>query len=72
MSRFLLHLQSASLRAVGSMSPSQGVSTGPENSESLIFERVVGSLGASITSDGYFRQEEEMIEGVEISEERFA
>ena len=51
------------------MSPSEGVSTGPENSESLIFERVVGSLGASITSDGYFRQEEEMIEGVEISEE---
>ena len=45
-SRFLLHLQEANLRAVG-MASSQAWSSHSEGS--VIFERVVGSLGASIT-----------------------
>ncbi|TBU47595.1 hypothetical protein BD309DRAFT_951589 [Dichomitus squalens] len=49
-SRFLLHLQEASLRAVG-MASSQALTT--SDTGSVIFERVVGSLGASIAPDEY-------------------
>ena len=52
--RFLLHLQSASLRAVGSV-PSSQVSSMHLN-ESMI-ERVVGSLGASIAVDDHLEQD---------------
>ena len=48
-SRFLLHLQSASLRAVGYTASWQASSTALDHS--LVFERVVGSLGASISFD---------------------
>ena len=51
LSRFLLNLQSASLRAIGSISPSQVSSVGLDHS--LVFERVVGSLGASIALEDY-------------------
>ncbi|TBU21405.1 hypothetical protein BD311DRAFT_734448 [Dichomitus squalens] len=50
-SRFLLHLQSASLRAVSSIPSSQISSL--HLHRSLVFERIVGSLGASITVEDY-------------------
>ena len=52
--RFLLHLQSASLRAVGSV-PSLQVSSMCFNGSMI--ERVVGSLGASIAVDDYLEQD---------------
>ncbi|TBU36047.1 hypothetical protein BD309DRAFT_72731 [Dichomitus squalens] len=61
-SRFLLHLQSASLRAAGSMASSQVSSMDLNNS--VIFERVIGSLAASITMDDYIRQEDGRAENV--------
>ncbi|TBU37723.1 hypothetical protein BD309DRAFT_904714 [Dichomitus squalens] len=54
-SRFLLHLQSASLRAVGSIPSSQISSLHLDRS--LVFERVVGSLGASITPEDYLKED---------------
>ncbi|TBU60039.1 hypothetical protein BD310DRAFT_1006898, partial [Dichomitus squalens] len=54
-SRFLLHLQSASLRAVGSI-PSSQISSLHLN-RSLVLERVVGSLGASITAEDYLKED---------------
>ncbi|TBU36945.1 hypothetical protein BD309DRAFT_877374, partial [Dichomitus squalens] len=57
LSRFLLHLQSASLRAVGSLSSSQA-SSAPDPDRSITFERVVGSLSASITADDYNVEQE--------------
>ncbi|TBU22632.1 hypothetical protein BD311DRAFT_732619 [Dichomitus squalens] len=54
-SRFLLHIQSASLRAVGSTSSLQFTYMHPANS--LIYERVVGSLGASISANYYLNQD---------------
>ncbi|TBU52354.1 hypothetical protein BD310DRAFT_889547 [Dichomitus squalens] len=54
-SRFLLHLQSASLRAVGSIPSSQISSLHLDRS--LVFERVVGSLGASIAAEDYLRED---------------
>ena len=56
-SRFLLHLQSASLRAVNCVSSSQASST--HTDQSIIFERVLGSLGASIASDDYLEEEQD-------------
>ncbi|TBU34165.1 hypothetical protein BD311DRAFT_747263 [Dichomitus squalens] len=49
-SRFLLHLQSANLRAVGEGS-SQDLATSLHGS--IVFERVVGSLGASLSPDDF-------------------
>ncbi|TBU51717.1 hypothetical protein BD310DRAFT_1003631 [Dichomitus squalens] len=54
-SRLLLHLQSASLRAVGSI-PSSHISSLHLN-RSLVFERVVGSLGASIVAEDYLKED---------------
>ncbi|TBU60060.1 hypothetical protein BD310DRAFT_923811 [Dichomitus squalens] len=54
-SRFLLHLQSASLRAVGSIPSSQISSL--HFDRSLVFERVVGSLGASIAPADYLNED---------------
>ncbi|TBU36738.1 hypothetical protein BD309DRAFT_877790 [Dichomitus squalens] len=54
-SRFLLHLQSASLRAVGSIPSSQISSLHLDRS--LVFERVVGSLGASISAEDYLKED---------------
>ncbi|TBU22633.1 hypothetical protein BD311DRAFT_675597, partial [Dichomitus squalens] len=53
-SRFLLHLQAASLRSVGSIPSSQALSLSLNSS--LVFERVVGSLasGTSLASEDYF------------------
>ena len=60
-SRFLLHLQSASLRAVGSLPSVQASSAYVDRS--LIFERVVGSLNTSLTPDDFLEQEWEWDEG---------
>ncbi|TBU23300.1 hypothetical protein BD311DRAFT_674265 [Dichomitus squalens] len=56
-SRFLLRLQSASLRAarVGSIPSSQVSSLHLDRS--LVFERVVGSLGASIAPEDYLKED---------------
>ncbi|TBU52127.1 hypothetical protein BD310DRAFT_259673 [Dichomitus squalens] len=54
-SRFLLHIQSASLRAVGSTYSLQFTYMHPANS--LIYERVVGSLGASISANDHLNQD---------------
>ena len=54
-SRFLLHLQSASLRAAGSM-PSFHASTTYLDDE-MFSERVVGSLGAFITFEDFVDQD---------------
>ncbi|TBU36905.1 hypothetical protein BD309DRAFT_1067173 [Dichomitus squalens] len=67
MSRFLLHLQSASLWAVGSMPSSQLSSLHPDRS--LVFERVVGSLGASIAADDYLTEDHDDGDNVERAEE---
>ena len=50
-SRFLLHLQTANLRARG-----LGSSQSLENPSggSVIFERVIGSVGAQIAPEDYF------------------
>ncbi|TBU52422.1 hypothetical protein BD310DRAFT_832199, partial [Dichomitus squalens] len=55
-SRFLLHIQSASLRTVGSMPSSQVSSI--ELDRSLFMERAVGSLGTCIAADDYLGQDE--------------
>ncbi|PIL24602.1 hypothetical protein GSI_12486 [Ganoderma sinense ZZ0214-1] len=53
-SRFLLHLQSANLRTMGQgSSQSLDIAVG-----SVIFERVMGSLGAQISREDYFRDED--------------
>ncbi|TBU21348.1 hypothetical protein BD311DRAFT_244193 [Dichomitus squalens] len=54
-SHFLLHLQSASLRAVGSIPSSQISSLHLDRS--LVFERVVGSLGASISVEDHLEDD---------------
>ncbi|TBU22649.1 hypothetical protein BD311DRAFT_675584, partial [Dichomitus squalens] len=54
-SRFLLHLQTASLRAVGSIPSSQISSLHLDRS--LVFEWVVGSLGASIAAEDYLKED---------------
>ncbi|TBU22461.1 hypothetical protein BD311DRAFT_676052, partial [Dichomitus squalens] len=56
LSRFLLHLQAANLRAVngGSSQASTAAYDG-----SIFFERVVGSMGASISSDDFLQEERE-------------
>ncbi|TBU39372.1 hypothetical protein BD309DRAFT_983110 [Dichomitus squalens] len=54
-SRFLLHLQSASLRGVGSIPSSQISSLHLDRS--LVLERVVGSLGVSIAAEDYFMED---------------
>ncbi|TBU21643.1 hypothetical protein BD311DRAFT_221169 [Dichomitus squalens] len=59
-SRFLLHLQSTSLQSVGSVAFSQAFSMDLDHS--LIFEGVVGSLGASITRDDYIGQEDDSVD----------
>ena len=50
-SRFILHLHSANLRAIGGGSSSAFADT---HQTSIIFDRVVGSIGASIGTDDYF------------------
>ncbi|KAM5530935.1 hypothetical protein V8D89_015380 [Ganoderma adspersum] len=50
-SHFLLHLQSANLRAIG-LGSSQSLEI---PGGSVIFERVIGSLGAQISREDYFR-----------------
>ena len=55
-SRFLLHLQSASLRSVGSDIMASSQTLPARLDDSLVFGRIVGSLGASITSDDYLDQ----------------
>ena len=54
-SRFILHLQSASIRAVYTNS-SQALTA--SNGSSIIFERVIGSLAASIAPDEYLERED--------------
>ncbi|EJF58091.1 hypothetical protein DICSQDRAFT_139714 [Dichomitus squalens LYAD-421 SS1] len=49
-SRFLLHLQSASIGAMGA-GASQALTS---HNSSVVFERAIGSLAASITLDDYF------------------
>ncbi|TBU39942.1 hypothetical protein BD309DRAFT_871283 [Dichomitus squalens] len=56
-SRFLLHLQSASLRDVGFIASSHATSTNPEGS--IIFDRVVGSLGTPTEAHDYIRPEDD-------------
>ena len=53
-SRFLLHLQSASLRATGIHSQ-HGLAT--SHDMSAVFDRIVGALGASIAQDDYLTGE---------------
>ena len=54
MSRFLLHLQSANLRTIG-----QGSSQSLDIAEgSVMFERVIGSIGAQISREDYFGDED--------------
>ncbi|TBU43827.1 hypothetical protein BD309DRAFT_959745 [Dichomitus squalens] len=53
-SRFLLHLQSANLRSID-MSSSQPTTS---QESSVVFERVVGSLGATILPNDYFVEED--------------
>ena len=55
MSRFLLHLQSANLRTIGQGSSQSLDITGG----SVIFERVMGSLGAQISREDYFEDEDQ-------------
>ncbi|KAM5536608.1 hypothetical protein V8D89_009703 [Ganoderma adspersum] len=62
-SRFILRLQSANLRGIGAAS-SRGQTT--SNDGSLVFERVIGSLGASISPSDYFQAEgdhDDFVEG---------
>ncbi|TBU39369.1 hypothetical protein BD309DRAFT_1012023 [Dichomitus squalens] len=66
-SRFLLHLQSASLRAVGSIPSSQFSSLHLDRS--LVFERVIGSLGASITAEDYLKEDYSDGDNVERADE---
>ncbi|TBU24948.1 hypothetical protein BD311DRAFT_855376, partial [Dichomitus squalens] len=54
-SRFLLHLQSASLRTVGSIHSSQMSTMNLDRS--ALYERVVGSLGTRITADDFGEEE---------------
>ncbi|TBU24938.1 hypothetical protein BD311DRAFT_765616 [Dichomitus squalens] len=56
-SRFLLRLQSPSLRGVGSIPSSQTSAMNLDHS--IIFERVVGSLEASIARDDYLQTDDE-------------
>ena len=49
----MLHLQSANQTAVGMNSASFQDPTTPNDSGSLVFERVVGSLGASLSLTEY-------------------
>ena len=54
LSRFLLHLQSANLRALsgrGSSAHAATTMTSPHGS--IVFERVVGSLGASLVAEDF-------------------
>ncbi|TBU41866.1 hypothetical protein BD309DRAFT_964364 [Dichomitus squalens] len=55
-SRFLLRLQSPSLRGVGSIPSSQTSATNLDRS--IIFDRVFGSLGASIARDDYLQTDD--------------
>ncbi|TBU21297.1 hypothetical protein BD311DRAFT_615754, partial [Dichomitus squalens] len=55
-SRFLLHLQSASIGDTGSILSSRDSLTNLDGG-SVIFERVVGSLGASIAPSDYLVQD---------------
>ncbi|TBU52425.1 hypothetical protein BD310DRAFT_998025, partial [Dichomitus squalens] len=66
-SRFFLHLQSASLQAVGSIPSSQNSSLHLDRS--LVFERVVGSLAASIAPENYYREDFDDGDYVERAEE---
>ncbi len=51
-SRFLLNLQAANAKAVEHTSSSSGVSQpGAPGTESLVFERVIGSLGSGLVPD---------------------
>ncbi|TBU21641.1 hypothetical protein BD311DRAFT_677894, partial [Dichomitus squalens] len=72
-SRFLLHLQSASMRAMDATSSSRMQSTNVNHS--LVFEHAIGSLGASISVDDYLVQEgnlsmseDDNVDGHEIAE----
>ncbi|TBU52353.1 hypothetical protein BD310DRAFT_832408, partial [Dichomitus squalens] len=65
-SRFLLHLQAASLRAVGSIPSSQVSSLHLDCS--LVFERLVGSLGASIVAEDYLVEDYDNGDDVERAE----
>ncbi|TBU47615.1 hypothetical protein BD309DRAFT_987966 [Dichomitus squalens] len=53
-SRFLLHLQGANLRAIGGGSSHAFATT---HNTSIIFNRVAGSIGAPIDADDYFSQD---------------
>ncbi|TBU21239.1 hypothetical protein BD311DRAFT_678924, partial [Dichomitus squalens] len=63
---FLLHLQTAILRAVGSIPSSQVLSLHLDCS--LVFERVVGSLGASIVAQEYLVEDYDNGDDVERAE----
>ena len=56
MSRFILRLQSANLTAISSTMSSQNLSSA---GGSVVFERVVGSLGAPISPSDYVREGED-------------
>ena len=68
-SRFILNLQAADSRLLaGTVSSSQELTRRSDNPESLVFERIIGSLGASITmTDEYmieeYPDEDNVVEG---------
>ncbi|TBU34123.1 hypothetical protein BD311DRAFT_683366 [Dichomitus squalens] len=64
-SRFLLHLQSANLRAVG-MASSQALTASRDST--IVFDRVVGSLGASVVLDDYHGQEGDWEDSDDVAE----
>ncbi|TBU34155.1 hypothetical protein BD311DRAFT_651244, partial [Dichomitus squalens] len=55
LSRFLLHLQSANLRALAGTDTSKALTASQDSS--LVFERVVGSIGATIEPEDYLPEE---------------
>ncbi|TBU38675.1 hypothetical protein BD309DRAFT_1022685 [Dichomitus squalens] len=58
-SRFLLHLQSVNLRALD-FGSSRALT--PSHSSSIVFDRVAGSLGASLAPSDYFGPEDGSVE----------
>ncbi|KAI1782509.1 hypothetical protein LXA43DRAFT_1143465 [Ganoderma leucocontextum] len=65
--RFLFHLQSANCRALDMDSASQVGGAVTQQSSSLVFNPVIGSLGASIPSEDFLGPSED--DGVEDEEE---
>ncbi len=64
----MLHLQSANFQAIGMDSLLEDPMT--VNNDSLVFERVVGSLGASLSFDDYLATSESYEDDVAVPEQR--